>query len=77
MQRCLTLSTYLGLHLPAGDGGLAIVAWLEEQRDGAWPDVGDGQVGGRTGELCVETRRRPGFIRFLPQLPPVAVRILQ
>lgn len=54
----MTLSTYLGLHQPAGDGGLAVVAWLEEQRDGARPNIGDGQVGGGARELCGETRER-------------------
>lgn len=46
---------HLGYHLPTGDGGLAIVAGFELQRDGAWADVGDGHVGGRAGQLCEET----------------------
>lgn len=43
---------YLCLHLPAGDGGFAIVAWPKLEGDGAGSDVGDAQVGGGTGELC-------------------------
>lgn len=42
---------YLGFHLPAGNGRLAVVARLELQADGAGAHVGDGQVGRRAGQL--------------------------
>lgn len=37
---------YLGLHQPAGDGRLPIIAWPELQGHGAGADVGNAQVGG-------------------------------
>lgn len=43
--------THLSLHLPAGDGGLPVVSGFELQDDGARADVGNGQVGGGSGEL--------------------------
>lgn len=48
---------YLGLHQPAGDGGLPIVAWPELQGHGAGADVGDAQVRGGPWEFC---RRKTG-----------------
>lgn len=48
---------YLGLHQPAGDGGLPIVARPELQGHGAGADVGDAQVRGGPWEFC---RRKTG-----------------
>lgn len=48
---------HLSLHLPAGDGSLAVVAGFELQGDGARADVGDGHVGRGARELCEEAER--------------------
>lgn len=85
-------TAHLGLHLPTRDGRLAIVARFELQGDGAWADVGDGHVGGRTRKLWEDTERRdPEFHQEterettrsvtrawnnLPQHPLVAAQIL-
>lgn len=49
---------HLCLHLPPGNGSLAIIARFELQGDRAWADVGNCHVGGRAGELCEEARRK-------------------
>lgn len=49
---------HLGFHLPARNGGFAIVARFELQGDGARADVGNCHVGWRTGELCDGTERK-------------------
>lgn len=45
-------TSYLGFHLPTRDGSLSVISGLELQSDRARADVGDGQVGGRTRQLC-------------------------
>lgn len=47
---------HLGLHLPTGNGGFAIITRFELQGDGAWADVGDCHIGRRTRKLCEERR---------------------
>ena len=54
---------YLGLHQPAGDGGLPIVAWLELQGHGARADVGNAQVSGGSGEFCTKETGQEGKLR--------------
>ena len=54
---------YLGLHQPAGDGGLPVVAWLELQGHGARADVGNAQVGGGSGEFWKKETGQEGRLR--------------
>ena len=54
---------YLGLHQPAGDGGLPVVAWLELQGHGARADVGNAQVGGGSGEFWKKEIGQEGRLR--------------
>lgn len=51
----------LGLDHPTGNGGLAVVTGFELQGDGAGPDVGDGQVGWRTGQFWRRTEENKGY----------------
>ena len=54
---------YLGLHQPAGDGGLPVIAWLELQGHGARTDVGNAQVGGGSGEFWKKEIGQEGRLR--------------
>lgn len=49
---------HLGFHLPARNGGFAIVARFELQGDGARADVGNCHVGWRTRKLCDGAERK-------------------
>lgn len=44
--------SYLSFHLPARDGGLAVVTRLKLQSHRSGADVGDGQVSWRARQLC-------------------------
>lgn len=44
--------SYLSFHLPTGDGGFAVVARLKLQSHRSRTNVGNGQIGGRAGQLC-------------------------
>ena len=54
---------YLGLHQPAGDGGLPVVAWLELQGHGTRANVGNAQVGGGSGEFWKKETGQEGRLR--------------
>lgn len=55
---------YLGLHQPAGDRGLPVVAWPELQGHGAGANVGNAQVGGGPREFWT---RKTGRERRWPE----------
>lgn len=58
---------YLGLHQPAGDGGLPIIARPELQGHGAGADVGNAQVGGRPWEFWKTGWERRCTEKVLPR----------
>lgn len=56
---------YLGLHYPAGDGGLAIVTRFKLQGHGTWADIGDGDIGRWPRHFCKNREKKSRTVWYL------------